>query len=107
MSADVVSREGRERVSSVAPSSLERMIRRDRLIAWFALAVVTALAWTYLAREAAGMHAMAADARVHAAMGMADMRTWGVADGLALFVMWAVMMAGMMLPTAAPVILLV
>lgn len=71
------------------------------------LAAMTALAWTYLVREAAGMHSMAMDARMHAAMGMADMRAWGLADGLGLFVMWAVMMAGMMLPSAAPVVLLI
>jgi predicted metal-binding membrane protein len=90
-------------------SSVEVLIQRDRL--WLALGLVTAigLAWTYLLREAAAMNAMAAEARMHAAMGMAamTMRTWGVSDWFALFVMWAVMMVGMMLPSAAPVILLV
>ena len=89
------------------PSSLERLIRRDQLATVLGLAAMTALAWTYLAREAASMQSMAMDARMHAAMGMADMRGWGFADGFALFVMWAVMMAGMMLPSAAPVILLI
>lgn len=89
------------------PSPLERLVRRDRLAAVLGLAAMTALAWTYLVTEAASMQSMAMDARMHAAMGMADMRAWGVADGLALFVMWAVMMAGMMLPSAAPVVLLI
>jgi predicted metal-binding membrane protein len=40
-------------------------------------------------------------------MGMADMRVWGAAEWLALFVMWAVMMVAMMLPSASPLILLV
>ena len=90
-------------------SSVEVLIQRDRL--WVALGLITAigLAWTYLIREAAAMNTMAAEARMHAAMGMAamTMRTWGASDWLALFVMWAVMMMGMMLPSAAPVILLV
>lgn len=90
-------------------SSVELLIQRDRL--WVALGLITAigLAWTYLIREAAAMNTMAAEARMHAAMGMAamTMRTWGASDWLALFVMWAVMMMGMMLPSAAPVILLV
>jgi predicted metal-binding membrane protein len=90
-------------------SSVEALIQRDRL--WVALGLVTAigLAWMYLLREAAAMNAMAAEARLHAAMGMAamTMRTWGAADWFALFVMWGVMMMGMMLPSAAPVILLV
>lgn len=89
------------------PTSLERLIRRDRLVTVLALAAITVLAWTYLVREAASMESMAVDARMHAAMGMADMHAWGLADGLALFIMWAVMMAGMMLPSAAPVVLLI
>jgi predicted metal-binding membrane protein len=40
-------------------------------------------------------------------MVMPDMRAWGVADFLWLFLMWAVMMVAMMLPSAAPLILLV
>jgi predicted metal-binding membrane protein len=35
------------------------------------------------------------------------MRAWDAADWLALFAMWSVMMIGMMLPSASPVILLV
>ena len=81
-------------------------MQRDQLVALAALVVVTVLAWIYLAREAAGMRAMAMDARMHAAMGMADMRSWGLADAFGLFVMWAVRMVGMMLPSAAPMILL-
>jgi predicted metal-binding membrane protein len=90
-------------------SRLEMLIRRDKL--WVALGLATAigLAWAYLLREAAAMNTMAAEARMHAAMGMATMtmRTWGLSDWLALLIMWTVMMAGMMLPSAAPVILLV
>lgn len=89
------------------PSQVERLIRRDRLIAALALAAVTLLAWLYLARMAAGMRAAATEADLHAAMGMADMAAWSTADVAALFLMWAVMMAGMMLPSAAPTILLV
>ena len=90
-------------------SSIELLIQRDRL--WIALGLVGAilLAWVYLLRESAAMDAMAAEARRHAAMGMTGMtmRAWGAADWLGLFAMWAVMMVGMMLPSAAPVIMLV
>jgi predicted metal-binding membrane protein len=90
-------------------SRFEVLIQRDRIWITLGLVIAIGLAWAYLLREAAAMNAMAADARMHAAMGMAamTMRTWGVSDWLALFVMWTVMMAGMMLPSAAPVILLV
>lgn len=90
-----------------ASSRFEQIIRRDRLTTELGLAAMTLLAWLYLVREAASMQSMAMEARMHAAMGLADMHAWGVADWLALFAMWAVMMAGMMLPSAAPVILLV
>lgn len=90
-------------------ASIERLIRRDRIWIALGLVVTIGLAWTYLLREAAAMEAMVDEARRHAAMGMAgmNMRAWGVSDGAALFVMWTVMMIGMMLPSASPVILLV
>ena len=88
-------------------SPVERLLRRDRLIVCLALAAVTLLAWLYLGRMAAGMRAAASEADMHAAMGMTEMAAWSTADVVALFLMWTVMMAGMMLPSAAPVILLV
>jgi predicted metal-binding membrane protein len=89
------------------PSALERVIRRDRV--WLAVGLSTTiiLAWIYLVRMAADMNAMAIEMQMHAAMGMTDMRSWGAADWAGLFVMWAVMMVAMMLPSAAPVTLLV
>jgi predicted metal-binding membrane protein len=95
------------RPSSLAPSPIETLVRRDRLVALLGLAAVAGLAWLYLLRMAAGMHSAAAEADMHAAMGMPDMAAWGSAELLSLFVMWAVMMAAMMLPSAAPVMLLV
>ena len=90
-------------------STLERLIRRDQGWLIFGIAATMTLAWIYLVREAVAMNAMTAEARVHAAMGMAgmNMRAWDAADWLALFLMWVVMMVAMMLPSAAPVILLV
>jgi predicted metal-binding membrane protein len=85
---------------------LEPLIRRERALMALGLAVTAALAWIYLVRSAAAMPAMVADAEM-AAMGMGDVHVWGVSDWAGLFVMWAVMMAAMMLPSAAPVILLV
>jgi predicted metal-binding membrane protein len=89
------------------PTDLERLVRRDRFIAALALSIVTLVAWIYLFRTAAVMRAAASEAEMHAAMGMTGMSAWGAADVVALFVMWAVMMVGMMLPSAAPMILLV
>jgi len=82
---------------------LEAVLRRDRRIVLGSLAVVVALAWLYLWRDTANM-GMDMD---HGSMAMAAMPRAVDAGSLALtFVMWTVMMAGMMLPSAAPAILL-
>ena len=86
---------------------IERLVSRDRWLTAFGIGAITALGWVYLVRSAGAMEAMAAESRMHAAMGMSDMRDWGLADWSGLFVMWAVMMTAMMLPSAAPVIMLV
>ena len=90
-----------------SPSALERLIRRDRVIVGVGLVCLTALSWVYLASMAGGMHSAAIEADMHAAMGMPEMGAWGVGTVIALFLMWAVMMVGMMLPSAAPMMLLV
>jgi len=84
----------------VAPGrGIEAALRNDRRVALGGLAAVVLLAWFYLWRSAAGMD--------HAAMAMSAMPRTADPSVLALtFVMWTVMMAGMMLPSAAPAILL-
>jgi predicted metal-binding membrane protein len=84
----------------VAPGrGIEAALRNDRRVALGGLAAVVLLAWFYLWRSAGGMD--------HASMAMAGTPRAADAGALALtFVMWAVMMAGMMLPSAAPSILL-
>ncbi len=88
-------------------SGLERLMRQDRGIVAVCLAAITVLSWIYLVRMAAMMKAAAADKQMHAAMGMPEMAAWGTAELIMLFLMWAVMMIAMMLPSAAPIILLV
>ena len=92
--------------AAVASSALERMIRRDRLIVALGLIAVLALSWTYLVITGQGMKSMLSEGEIHAAMGMPEMQSW-TRELTALFVMWAVMMVGMMLPSAAPLILLI
>jgi predicted metal-binding membrane protein len=72
--------------STTLHRGIEAALRRDRLVIALSLAAVVALAWLYLWR--------------HASMPAMD------SAALALtFFMWVVMMAGMMLPGAAPTIL--
>jgi predicted metal-binding membrane protein len=92
--------------TAAATSSFQRMIRRDRLIVALGLVVVLALAWAYLVHMGAGMTSMLSEGEMHAAMGMPEMQSW-TWELAALFVMWTVMMVGMMLPSATPLILLV
>jgi predicted metal-binding membrane protein len=87
--------------------ALERAIRQDKVIIAVGLAAITLLAWGYLLRMAVMMSAAASEADMHIAMGMTDQRAWGAADLVTLFLMWTIMMIGMMVPSAAPVILLV
>ena len=84
-------------------TALEAIVRRDRWIVGGALAIVTILCWLYLIDMATGMGEM--DMR-GMSEGMSMIRPWTAADFLLMFVMWAVMMVGMMLPSAAPMILL-
>jgi predicted metal-binding membrane protein len=87
---------GRPEGAPEKPSLLELMLG-PRLAIAAALAGVTVLCWLYLFAEAADMAAMGD-------MTMA-MPPKGAADLVLLLVMWWIMMIGMMLPSAAPMIL--
>lgn len=81
---------------------LESMLRRDRAVVTAGLVGVSALAWVYLVVLAAGMDGMAMDEAVMSARAA----PWSVLDFVLMVLMWAVMMVGMMVPSAAPAILL-
>ncbi|QTP55600.1 DUF2182 domain-containing protein [Billgrantia sulfidoxydans] len=81
-------------------SALEAALRRDRLLVLGGLGVVIALAWSYLLLEAASM------ARMGAMLMPMEPEVRTPAETALLLVMWMVMMAAMMLPGAAPMLLL-
>jgi predicted metal-binding membrane protein len=84
---------------------MERILRHDRILVVIALAVLTVLAWLYLFiltndmakgdMSLMGMGAMTA-----------SMSQWSLITFALMGVMWWVMMVGMMVPSAAPMILL-
>ena len=79
-------------------SSVESLLKRDRWVVAVGIVGLTALAWAYLvylARDPGGMDQ---------GMMMAQMRSWTIADFGFMFLMWATMMVGMMVPTAAPMV---
>src|SRR2546429_2903670 len=77
---------------------IEVVLRHERTVTLAGLTTLVALAWIYLlrlSREAVSM----------AEMGMAHLGPWTPADAALAAGMWSVMMVAMMLPSAAPMIL--
>ena len=81
---------------------LETVLKRDRGLVLSGLAGVTALAWLYLVYLSQGMP----DAAMNMESAMPRMQDWAGRDLVLTFAMWAVMMVAMMVPSAAPAILL-
>jgi predicted metal-binding membrane protein len=79
-------------------------LRHDRAVVLGSLAFVVLLAWSYLLLGA-GLGPKMMD--MGAGQMMAMPPEWSLGYGLVIFVMWAVMMLAMMLPSAAPVTLLI
>lgn len=87
----------------MADGGLAAVLQRDRVVVLGALLTVVALAWAYLLlgggvqmekMDMGGGHMMAMPPE------------WSLGYAAIIFAMWAVMMLAMMLPSAAPVILL-
>ncbi len=82
-------------------SRLDASLRRDRMVVLAAIVAITLLASAYLVPMALDMYgAMTGPARWMMA------GNWDARYALLMFLMWAVMMIGMMLPSAAPMLLL-
>jgi predicted metal-binding membrane protein len=85
----------------ISETALERTLKHDRWLTLGALAVVVALCWLWIVPMARDMYgAMAGPAEWMMA------GTWDWSRVMLLFAMWEVMMIGMMLPSAAPALLL-
>ena len=96
----------------MANGTLEAVLRRDRLIVAASLGAVAALAWAYVlwltADLSMGGMKMSGFRMIPAGLGMMvpAAAPWSAVEFAFVFVMWAVMMVGMMAPSAAPMILL-
>jgi hypothetical protein len=96
----------------MSDTALEAVLRRDRVVVIVALALITALAWADLAwlsdDMAMGGMDMTGYRMIPAGRGLmmpADV-PWQPIEFGYVFVMWVVMMIGMMMPSAAPMILI-
>ena len=89
-----------------SPSPAPAPSRRDRALIASCILLITALAWAYLVHLNRRMTSPIEGDTTMAAMGMVMDQPWGLGDLLLTFVMWAVMMVGMMAVSALPVLLL-
>ena len=87
----------------MAADALTALLRHDRVIVLSGLGAVTAVAWAYLLLGAGVEMEMM---EMGGGQMMAMPSEWTLGYAALIFVMWAVMMVAMMLPSAAPVILL-
>jgi len=93
-------------------SALETVLRRDRWVVGGALGIIVALAWGYVLwladdMDMGGMD-MSGFRMIPAGIGimLPAHEPWRAIEFAYVFLMWAVMMVGMMAPSAAPMILM-
>ena len=89
--------------SPVVRASLHR---RDRLAILAGLGGIVLLSWGYLFLEAVAMGGGSMDMVSAMNTAGARLQPWSVTEFLLVFIMWAVMMVAMMVPSATPMILL-
>jgi len=85
-------------------TATEIVLRRDRGIILAGLVSITGLAWAYMFHLGARMGGMGT-AGGTGTMAGPQMQAWGGLELFLVFVMWSVMMVAMMVPSAAPMIL--
>jgi predicted metal-binding membrane protein len=88
-------------LQSTTPNStpLAGLLKKDRLISLTGLGVLCLLCWIYLVTAAADMTSMEDGS-------LSGMQSWSGVDFMMMLAMWVIMMAGMMIPSATPMILL-
>jgi predicted metal-binding membrane protein len=100
----------------MSKTTFSAVIRRDRAIVIAALTIITVLAWAYTLWIASNMADVTMSGTMSDMHGMnmggasaaagPGFRSWSIADFGFVFVMWAVMMVGMMTPSVTPMVLL-
>lgn len=84
---------------------LEKLFSRETWIVSLSLALLVAIAWAYLTAVADAMDAMTPP-RPAQFMWLMPMGEWGPREFALGLLMWSLMMIGMMVPSAAPMVLL-
>jgi predicted metal-binding membrane protein len=92
-------------MTEAGPSLLEALLRRDRAVVIAALLAVIAVSWLWIVLGAGmGMSAIEMT-RMPRDMVMTP-AVWSLGYAALIFAMWSVMMVAMMLPSAAPILLI-
>ena len=91
--------------------AVEGLLQRDRQVVLAGLILITATAWAYLyylgVQMDVGSGGMVDAGATSIPMSdMVKLAPWTAADALFMFLMWAIMMMGMMIPSATPMVLL-
>lgn len=81
------------------------MVRQERWVIGAGLAVIVLLAWAYLVSLSLSMSMRDAGIEQGMQMTMPVLMPWSINDFTLTFLMWVVMMIGMMIPSAAPMIM--
>jgi predicted metal-binding membrane protein len=97
----------------MAADTIEAVMRRDKLIVAASLTTLAFVTWGYVLRLV-GMMDMGGMAMPGMRMSsdpfevamFSSLQPWNMAESIFAFIMWAVMMVGMMTPAAAPTILI-
>ncbi len=84
---------------SSSNSPTRAAVKRDRFIIIGGIVVITILAWVWLAN-------MSLEMPSGHMMSMASTNPWASSELYSMLVMWVIMMVGMMLPSATPMILI-
>src|SRR5579863_4487030 len=90
-------------------ATLEQVLKRDRIIAGLAMVAITAVAWLYLLYLNSAVPSNGSMPSMSGMPGMAmgpAPSPFAPINLMLVIVMWAVMMVGMMIPSASPMILL-
>ena len=80
--------------------SYQGMLKRDRWLVLGSMVALATLAWAYT------IHLGIQHSSMAGAMAMPTMLKWSVADVFFMFIMWAVMMFAMMLPSVTPTVMI-
>jgi predicted metal-binding membrane protein len=84
---------------------LSTWLKRDQLFVFIGLILLAVIAWAYILHLNSAMSSESMDSMI-SDVAMPQMNQWDAKDVATIAIMWSVMMIAMMLPSAAPMIII-